>query len=731
MKKTAILVIIWAALVISASAQNVLHIHHDGAVTFDKAVTEIDSITFQNDNAWFNNVDNTMSFPLTEIDSITFSSSSAAAGDIFITYDGSNVTIVNPLSDAGVAINANNGAVVVTASGHIADINYHVSGSTASGSLTITSDSQYNLYLEGVSITNASGPAFYSVVDQKLHVYLSGSNTLTDGTGNTNKAAFQSKGQIIFNGSGALTVSGLAQNGIHSDDHIKINNGNITVSSAVNDALHCDYFVMNNGSLTINNSGDGIDGDAGFVTINGGTIQVSSSTVDTKAIKCDSTLTINGGSITIIHSGNQSKGLKSGQDVIINGGTIHITSSGGTVLESTTSGNDPSYCTAITATNQVVITGGDITLTLPSSNNGGRGISSDGNVSITGGTINITTAGAGAAYTVTGSTKDSYSSSCIKSDGTLSITGGNITCSSTGSGGKGIRAGGAITIGVLNESDSALILQVSTSGERFTVSSGGGGGWPGGGGGSSSDYCNPKGIRSDGNVTINSGIITVTCTQNNEGGEGIESKAMLTINGGQLTVTATGDDAMNASTRLTINGGTTYAASTKNDAIDSNGQLYITGGFTIAAANQTPEESFDCDNNTFSITGGTIIGTAPNGMFSSPTSSACTQHSLKYTHSGNNYIQIIRNSDNAEIMTFYVPSLSGGGGGWPGGGGSSSSVALIFSSPEFTAGSYTLKYGGSVSGGTNFHNYYTGATYSGGSSKTFTVGSSFSITSVN
>ncbi|MCR4964571.1 MAG: carbohydrate-binding domain-containing protein [Bacteroidales bacterium] len=730
MKKILILSILLVAVLVPSFAQEVLNIHHNGQVTYEAPVSDIDSITFSQGSALFATDNGSQTFSFADIDSVTFvynEDTSLSGGDIYITYNGTSVTVINPLESSGVAVTTDNANVTVQAAAGIMDINYHVSGSSTSGYLYITSDRRYNLCLEGVSITNPAGPAIYSVVDQKVHVYLSGTNTLTDNASSTYKAAFQSKGQLIFGGTGYLTVNGLAKNGIHSDDHIKINEGNITVASAVNDGLHCDYFVMEGGSLTISASGDGIDGDEGFVLVEGGTIQVMAAVADTKGIKCDSTLTINGGNVTIVCSGNQTKGLKSAQSVVISGGTLNITASGSTVLESTTEGNDPAYCSAIVADQDIIITGGDITLTLPSSNHGGKGISSDGNVNISGGTLQITTAGAGAAYTVSGSTMDSYSSSCIKSDGTTTITGGNITCSSTGSGGKGIRSEGDIIIGSLNEADSNLILNVSTSGERFTVSSGGGGGWPGGGG--SSDYCNPKGVRSDAAVTINSGIITVTCTQNNEGGECIESKTIMTINGGNLTITSAYDDALNAANRLNINGGTIYAASSHNDAIDSNGPMYITGGLIIASATSSPEEAFDCDNNTFSITGGTIIGTAPSGMYSNPTTSACSQHSMKYTHAGNNAVQIIRNSDNTVLLTFHVPSISGGGSSpW---GGGSSSVIMTFSSPEFTSGSYTLKYGGTISGGTNFHNYYTGATYSGGSSKTFTVGSSYAITSVN
>lgn len=721
MKKS---ILILLSLLLSAGMVNAqeyyLHTHRNGTVTFEKKISEIDSIWFQNNNAVFNYNSGLQTIPFTNIDSVTFSTESLLTTyDIYIIYEGNSVTITNPLANAGVNITDSASCVTVVTTAGISDITYHVSGTTTNGCLNISSDKRFTLSLEGASITSTTGAAINSIIDKKMTVILADNsvNYLKDCANGTQKAALYSKGQVFFYGNGTLTVEGMTKHAISSGDYIEIYGGNIIVTSAVSDGLHGDYIRMHNGSVTVSGtSGDGLDGDTGFIEINGGTIDVTVSTADTKAIKCDSILTINGGNITINASGAQSKGLKSDQNITVNGGEITITASGATVLETVDNQTDPSYCSAITTDGTVNINGGDIIITLPTTNNGGKGISADGDITITGGTMHITTAGSGAAYTVSGSTKDSYSSSCIKTDANLLITGGDITCSSSGAGGKGIRADGTLVIGAVDAADSLLTLNVTTSGARFTVTSGGG--W--GPGGNNGDYCNPKAIRAGGNLTINSGIITVNCTQSGEGGEGIESKAILNINGGQLTITSTGDDAINAANRLNINGGTTYAASTNNDAIDCNGPMYITGGFTIAAASHSPEESFDCDNNTFGITGGTIIGTAPSGMYSNPTASACTQHVLKYTHSSNNNIQLIRNSDNEVILTFKVPAISGGGG--PGGG--SSSAILTFSCPEFTVGTYTLKYGGTISGGTNFHNYYTGATYTGGSSKTVTVNTS-------
>ena len=732
MKKHILFVLCMVLSVWMLNAQEYyLQTHRNGNVSFEKRISEIDSIWFQNNSAVFTYNSGLQTIQFVNIDSVTFSTDSTLPTyDIYIIYNGNSVTVTNPLAGAGVTITDSAAHVNVVTTAGITDITYHVSGTTTDGCLNITSDKRFNVSLEGASITNTSGAAINSIIDKKMTVFLADNsiNYLKDCANGTQKAALYSKGQVFFYGTGSLTVEGLTKHAISSGDYIEIYGGNIIVTSAVSDGLHGDYIRMHNGSVTVSGTtGDGLDGDTGFIEINGGSVNVIVGTADTKAIKCDSTLTINGGNVTIVASGAQTKGLKSDQNITINGGTIDITASGGTVLETVDGVVDPSYCSAIATDGTVNINGGTITITLPASNNGGKGISADRDIHISDGSLIIITAGNGAAYTVSGSTKDSYSCSCIKTNANLYITGGYLYCSSSGSGGKGIRADSALVIGTGDGADSLLVLNVSTSGARFTVTSGGG--WPGPGG-NSGDYCNPKAIRAGGNLTINSGIITVNCTQSGEGGEGIESKAILNLNGGQLYITSVGDDAINAANQLNINGGTTYAASTNNDGIDCNGPMYVTGGFTIAAASHTPEEAFDCDNYTFGITGGTIIGTAPSGnMWSAPTASVCTQHTLKYTHTSNNSIQLIRNSDNEVILTFHVPTISGGGG-WPGGGGSSSAV-MTFSSPEFTEGTYTLKYGGTISGGTEWHNYYTGATYTGGSTKTVTVGSSFSAVAVN
>lgn len=759
MKKT---VFLWAIMVgcLGLQAQNYqLNLHKSGSVVYQNDVNAIEEIRFEGNlpaNMLIND-GNGSTFPITAFDSITFVRQELPpAGDtVYIIYNGSSATVTNPFSNDGVSVSANGGNVTVSSTK--ANVPYVVSGTSANGSLTLYSASSFNLIINGLNLTSTSTAAISIASNVDANLTLRGTSSLTDGAESDIDGALYTTGNLTVSGNGILQVTGNAKHGILVDGNLTINSGEIRILGSDSDGIHgSSDLIWNGGTLEIVSAGsDGLDisgsvsihnGDlsinttadeqrgikvSGTFTMNNGTLDINTSGADGKGIKCDSDLNINGGSLTIVHSGNMSKGLKCDGQINISGGTIDITSSGSTVLQVEGTQNVPSYCSAIKGDTDINITGGTFTITLPSSNQGGKGISTDGNMSIANATMNITTQGNGASYTVSGSTKDAYTSACLRSDGNMSILSGNLTLTSSGTGGKGINVGddshtsSTLTLGTTGGNDDDLTLNVTTTGERITVSSGGGG-WPGPGGGGG-DYANPKGIKSRGNLTINSGTITVNCTQNNEGGEGIESKATLTINGGNIEVYSKTDDPINAAQNLTINGGTVYSHSDNNDGIDSNGTLFLNGGFAIANGARQPEEGFDCDNNQFKITGGTHIGTG--GATSNPTTNVCTQPSLKINTQSGYAIQILK-SDGTVICTYQCPTYaSGGGGGWPGGGGNG--MVMLFTDPQLQTGqSYTVKYNGTISGGTNWNGYYTGnPTYSGG--QTVTVNVNSMLTTVN
>ena len=639
---------------------------------------------------------------------------------VSITYSGSEATVDNLPADGSITA-TKSGADITVSSSATGTVEFIVSGSTSGGSLKIQNNAPapntLRLTLDGAEIVSASTlpPVQITKNEGVTIIELKGNNILSDNADNEENATLISKsGSLEFEGYGKLIIGGAAKHTVASGKKsITVRNGDIEVTSAASDGFHAeDGFTLSGGSLNITSSGDGIDAGLGAANITGGNIRIVSASGDTKGVKADAGITVDGGIIAITVSGAQSKAISSKADIAINGGDISVVASGVTVLEAVESGYDPSYCTAIKSDANITVTGGTIQIESRATSDGGKGVSADGDITISGGTVNITTAGAGKTYTATTGSPDSYTAACIKSDRNISLLGGNITCSSSGTGGKGVSAAGTITIGNQGANNADLVLTVGTSGERFLVSgsSGGGqGGRPGGGGfgDNGSDYANPKAIKCEGNMTINSGTIYVSCTQKTEGGEGLESKGTLTINGGNIDI-RTYDDCINAGTGIVINGGNTFCAASGQDAIDSNSALTVNGGLTIANGVRGDGEAFDAERN-FQVNGGIIVGTHGGSMMTTP---AGTQRYVRIQATAGSAIAV-RNAAGEMLLLFNVPVIAGATTG--------TSVTVIFSDPRLVSGSYTLLSGGSISGGTTVNGYNTGGTYLGGTSKAFAL----------
>ncbi len=311
----------------------------------------------------------------------------------------------------------------------------------------------------------------------------------------------------------------------------------------------------------------------------------------------------------------------------------------------------------------------------------------EGDITITGGKSTILTTGNG-----TYSDNDISSSSAINGGVGLTISGGIVEVKSTGSAGKGMNIDGNISI-------TSGTVKAITTGKQYVYGK---------------LDSSAKGIKSKANITIDGGTIWVK-TPGGEGSEGIESKNILTINGGDVAIYAY-DDAINASKNITINGGNVYCYSSGNDGIDSNGTLTVTGGVVISSGTTAPEEGFDCDQNTFKITGGILVGTG--GSTSTPTASACTQRSLLYGTTGTSgqLISVVSSDGKTNLLTYKIPRTY-------------SQMTFVFSSPQLTSGSYIVYKGGEYSGGTSAYGRYTGGTYSGGTQATTFTASSM-VTSV-
>ena len=231
----------------------------------------------------------------------------------------------------------------------------------------------------------------------------------------------------------------------------------------------------------------------------------------------------------------------------------------------------------------------------------GKGISSDSLVWITGGVVKAITTG----DAVWDDDTEDYSSCCgIKSNWDMDISGGEIYCLSTGTGGKGISAGhmeevsetktdyhGTLTIANAD-------IYVRTGGKRVPEVK-----TEDAHGNKVEAAASPKGMKSVGPMTINSGNVYVRCS-GGAAAEGIESKRTIEINGGKIRSYCV-DDGMNAE-GCYINGGDVLICSTENDGFDVS-FLFMNGGLLYTIGGDVDQMGLDTDGKTFKVMGGEIV----------------------------------------------------------------------------------------------------------------------------
>lgn len=535
-------------------------------------------------------------------------------------------------------------------------------------------------------------------------------------TGEVTGGTVSIKGGNVNVTTGSVTTDGVVTtgDGIQADMLLEITGGTLNINAA-GEALKANASSIADGTVA--------DGD-GCVLISGGTITASAGEDGIKAVK---NVTINGGSTTITKA---EEGIQVNEVIYTDDtettvsayveGTINITD--GTV--NITSSEDGIQC----GTGDIEIAGGDITV-----NSQLDGIQAEYMLNIGGGTFNVTTHGGTSGSSTEDSCKglkagqliyitdgtfniNSYDDA-IHSNHTVRIKGGNITAASNDDGVHGdcylfISDSADINVTTSYEGIEAAKIYIQGGITRVV---------------SSDDGANAAGDEpSDSPYDISE--VSTTSVENvylmagggwnqgpNQGGEDSSNYGYLEVSGGILYIEAEGD------------------------GFDSNGDGLISGGTVIVNGPTSGGNGvFDVgDNgNTLKITGGTVIGAGTSDMAVTPTASTDSQYYVVTSSS----------------------SSSGGPGGWGGQQDSSSTSGfssqaagkafkltdssgnevvtyvpaktyawVLVSTPDMTSGSYTLNYGGSVTGGTwcgsltGNYGLVTGGTYSGSSSITLTA----------
>ncbi|MBQ7571053.1 MAG: carbohydrate-binding domain-containing protein [Bacteroidaceae bacterium] len=114
----------------------------------------------------------------------------------------------------------------------------------------------------------------------------------------------------------------------------------------------------------------------------------------------------------------------------------------------------------------------------------------------------------------------------------------------------------------------------------------------------------PKGIKSAGNITFDSGRVYVRCS-GGAAAEGIEAKKEIRVNGGKIRSYCV-DDGMNAE-GCYIRGGDVMVCSTENDGFDVS-YLYLFGGSLYTIGGDVDQMGLDTDGKTFIVNGGELVG---------------------------------------------------------------------------------------------------------------------------
>jgi len=390
------------------------------------------------------------------------------AGTVFtrmvtVTYSTSgSATVTGTNEDVTYTVSGND--VTLTNSGS-ENIVYCLTGTTTDGYFKLYSERKQAILLSGVTITNKGGAAINNQSGKRTFVILEGNSKLTDCAVNSSgdypdetsaedmKAAFFSEGQLVFCGSGSLTVTANGKSGITSDDYVRIaGTPSITVSagsSAGHGIRGKESVFLDSGEVNVTVAAamkKGLNADS-LIEINGGTATVTctggtaydSEDQEYKAstcIKVDDCFRMTGGTVTLKNSGQGGKGIRAGSDETntsitdseISGGTLTITTTG---ANHSTGDKSPKGIkvgwTASTSSGGGGGPGGGG----PGGGGPGGGSSSTGygNLIISGGTVNVQTSG-------------TYGEA-IESKGNITLSGGDVIAVSAKD--DAINAGGQIT----------------------------------------------------------------------------------------------------------------------------------------------------------------------------------------------------------------------------------------------------------------------------------------------
>ena len=313
-------------------------------------------------------------------------------------------------------------------------------------SITINTSDNVELNLNGVTITATDGPAINVVKAKTVSIVLNGENKITSTTTEDLDGAIYSKADLVFSGTGSLTIES-NYDGIVSKDTLVIKSGTYNITSSDDGIRGKDNVAIVDGTFNITATGDGIkstndeDTSLGYITIDNGTFNLN---CVNDGIQAETSSVINDGTFNITTTGNanndSAKGLKAGTLIELNGGTYNInTTDDGIHSNGNITINNGTYTIeskddAIHADGMIVIGGGTFDITAAEGIEATYVKINDGVVNISASDDGINAGNKSSAYSVTIEINGGYitikmgqgDTDGIDSNGALYINGGTV-----------------------------------------------------------------------------------------------------------------------------------------------------------------------------------------------------------------------------------------------------------------------------------------------------------------
>ncbi|APS26647.1 hypothetical protein B9D04_01360 [Weissella cibaria] len=335
---------------------------------------------------------------------------SAKTGDASGKVAAKGTVNLSKMTTSGEGVKVSGKTVTISKGG-----TYYFTGTATDAQIIVDAGDKdaVTIIMNGVDLTASQGAAIYEKnADKTVIETAANSVNLIDGgtIADTDevKGAIYATHDLTFKGDGTLAVNGDAKDAVYTKDDLKIKSGTLFAKAANDGLVGHDSVHITDGTVNVTAKDDAIESNQdndetkGLVEIKGGDITVATGTESgNHGISAERKLVISGGKVKVTSS---YEGLQA-NEIDLNGGDTTISSTDDAVNAS------GSYTTPI-----LNITAGKLAFLA-----GGDGLDSNGDVKISGGTINAMI-------------NSSPDNEAVDLDGTMTFTGGTLLYGGTGTG---------------------------------------------------------------------------------------------------------------------------------------------------------------------------------------------------------------------------------------------------------------------------------------------------------